>query len=638
MLDKKNIKTMDEAAQKLLKKAQESNIETGWDRFRGMQDTCGFGELGLCCRHCLLGPCRIDPFGEGPQKGICGITADGIVARHLCRMIASGASAHSDHGAHILESLEQMMEGKAPDFEIKDEGKLRAIAAELGMKENGKDKAALMEFLIEKVKTAFSNLHGENEWMNLTVPQPRLDKFKELGIMPSGIDSTIRETMHRTHIGVDADPVNLLLGGLKCALADYQGMDVSTVMSDILLGTPTLNYTYANLGVLDKDAVNIALHGHNPLVGEALLTAMPRYQDKAKAVGAANGINLVGICCTGNEVLMRHGVPLATNFSSQELAILTGAVDTMVVDVQCIMPSLGSLCECFQTELITTMQVAKIPGAKHVEFDSTKAKESAQKILETAIDAFQKRDPRKVNIPDEKRESLVGFSTEAVVGLLEKISPGDPLKPLIDHIVEGNIYGVVLFAGCNNYKVPQDSAYLSIAEKLAANNILVLATGCAGGAFAKNGFMSPGLTTEICGDKLMTVLNALGNAAGLGRPFPPVWHMGSCVDNTRAARLTFALANKLGVDIDKLPVVASAPEAMSEKAVSIGTWAVAMGLTTHLGVVPPVLGGKAVTKVLTETAKDLLGSCFIVETDPIAAFQKIKETITEKRIALGLKA
>ncbi len=638
MTVKKDVKTIDPAAQYLLNKAQAANIETGWDRFDSMQDACGFGNLGLCCRHCMMGPCRIDPFGEGPQKGICGITADGMVARNLCRMIASGSAAHSDHGAHILEALERVYSGDTSNFKIKDEEKLKNLVHQMGWEKAGENTRALTGTLIEKVKEAFSNLSGGSDWLIRSIPKPRLEKLQNLGVLPTGIDPVIRETMHRTHIGVDADPVNLLLGGLKCAMGDYLGMDVSTNMSDILLGTPMPVYSYANLGVLDKDAVNIAVHGHNPLIGESIIKAIPQFQEKAKLAGAVNGINVVGVCCTGNEVLMRHGIPLATNFSSQELAILTGVVDTMVVDVQCVMPSLGPLCECYQTELITTMAVAKMPGAVHYEFDPEHAKESAHKILETAIGAFQKRDPKTIDIPTDKHETLVGFSPEAVISVLEKLNPGDPLQPLVDNIVEGNIYGVVLFAGCNNYKVTQDATAMAIAEKLAANNILVVATGCAAGSFAKLGLLSPDATTEICGNKLMNVLTALGKAAGLDRPLPPVWHMGSCVDNTRAARLVFALANKLGVDVDALPVAASAPEAMSEKAVSIGTWAVALGLTTHLGVVPPVLGGKAVTKVLTETLKDLLGSYFIVEVDPNLAYQKIKEAITEKRLALGLKA
>ncbi|MBM3303282.1 MAG: carbon monoxide dehydrogenase, partial [Deltaproteobacteria bacterium] len=264
------------------------------------------------------------------------------------------------------------------------------------------------------------------------------------------------------------------------------------------------------------------------------------------------------------------------------------------------------------------------------------ARESAHKVLEMGIDAYKKRDPKKVDIPNIKHDTLVGFCPEGILSILGKLDADDPLKPLIQKISSGDIYGIVLFAGCNNYKVVQDSSFIAIAEKLSADNVLLVATGCAAGAFAKRGFLSPQATSEICGDKLRGVLEGLGDAAGLGRPLPPVWHMGSCVDNSRVARLAFAIANRLGVDVDKLPVVASAPEAMSEKSVAIGTWAVAMGLTTHLGVVPPILGGKVVAKVLTETAKDLLGASFIVETNPFSAYQRIKETLTEKRIGLGL--
>ncbi|MCP4221026.1 MAG: anaerobic carbon-monoxide dehydrogenase catalytic subunit [bacterium] len=637
MSNDKNVRTVDTAAQYLLDKAQENNIETGWDRFDAMQDACGFGELGLCCRHCLMGPCRIDPFGEGPQKGICGISADGMVARNLCRMIATGAASHSDHGAHILEVFERIASGDTAHFKIKDPEKLKRVAAQMGVEANDDDQQALAKGLIEKIKNAYSSFHGSAEWLLKSVPKPRVEKLENLKVMPSGIDPVIRETMHRTHMGVDADPVNLLLGGLKCSVSDYLGMDMSTCMSDIILGTPQVKYSMANLGVLERDAVNIAVHGHNPLISESIMKALPRFRDKAISAGAFKGINVVGVCCTGNEVLMRHGIPLATNAASQELIILTGAVDAMVVDVQCIMPSLANLCECYHTELITTMAVAKIPGAEHYEFDPASASESADKIMASAIEAFKKRDPKRIDIPDIKRETMVGFSPEAVISVLEKINKEDPLQPLIDKIVAGDIYGVVLFAGCNNYKVVQDSGFITIAEKLAEENILMVATGCAAGAFAKKGFMSPNATEELCGAKLKGLLTTLGDVAGINRPLPPVWHMGSCVDNSRAARLAFALADKLGVDVDKLPIVASAPEAMSEKSIAIGTWAVALGLTTHLGVVPPVLGGKAVTKVLTETVKDLLGASFIVETDPHAAYQKIRETIIEKRIGLGLE-
>lgn len=637
MAEEKTERSADTAVEYLLKKAQEANVETGWDRFNAMQDVCAFGDLGLCCRNCMLGPCRIDPFGEGPRKGICGISADGMIARNLCRMIAAGSSAHSDHAAHILEVLNRISVGEELNFEVKDIQKLRSVTEQLGLEDDGKDTQNIIRYLVAKVKEAFSGLAGESDWLVRIVPEVRLEKLRILQLLPSGIDPVIRETMHRTHMGVDADTLNLLLAAIKCSLSDFLGMDIASNLSDILLGTPSPAFSAANLGVLDPEAVNVAVHGHNPLIAESIIQAVPEFEQEAKNAGAAHGLNIVGVCCTGNEVLMRHGIPLATNVASQEIAVLTGAIDAMAVDVQCIMPSLANICECYHTELITTMSIAKIPGAKHIEFEPASARECAHKILDTAVQCFRKRDHKKVDVPNVKRETLVGFSPEAILSLLAKINPGDPLQPLIERIASGDIYGIVLFAGCNNYKVVQDSSFIGIAEKLAADNVLMLATGCAAGAFAKRGFLSPEATEEICGDKLKNVLKELGNVAGLERPLPPVWHMGSCVDNTRVARLVFAIANKLNVDLDQLPVVASAPEAMSEKAVAIGTWAVALGLTTHLGVVPPILGGKVVTKILTETLKDLLGARFIVESDPAAAYQAIRETLTEKRIGLGLK-
>jgi carbon-monoxide dehydrogenase catalytic subunit len=629
--------TADPAARYLLDKARASNIETGWDRHEAMQEVCAFGDLGLCCRNCMMGPCRIDPFGEGPQKGICGITPDGMVARNLCRMVATGAAAHSDHGAHIFEVVSRIASGERLDFGIRDEAKLRRVAGGLGLRPNGGDPQQLLRGLVDKVRQTYSSFAGENEWMLRAVPASRLETLRNLRILPSSIDPVIRETMHRTHMGVDADPLNLVMAALKCGLADFVAMDVASNLSDILLGTPKLTFSRANVGVLDANAVNVAVHGHNPLISESLLQALPEFEARAQEAGAAKGLNIVGICCTGNEVLMRHGIPLATNAASQELAVLTGAVDAMVVDVQCVMPSLANVCECYHTALITTMSIARIPGANHVGFEPEKAKQCAHQILDVAIEAFKRRDRKKVDIPQVVQDTLVGFTPEAVISLLAKISPEDPLQALIDRIAGDEIHGIVLFAGCNNYRVPQDSSFLVLAQKLAADNVLMLATGCAAGAFAKRGYLSPRATPEICGDRLGKVLHDLGNVAGFGQPLPPIWHMGSCVDNSRVHQLAFALANKLGVDPSRLPVVASAPELMSEKAMAIGVGAVALGITTHLGVVPPILGGKGVTKILTETVKDLLGACFLIEPDPNLAYQRISETLTEKRLGLALR-
>ncbi|MCX5893718.1 MAG: anaerobic carbon-monoxide dehydrogenase catalytic subunit, partial [Deltaproteobacteria bacterium] len=517
----------------------------------------------------------------------------------------------------LAHTLLKSATGRAPDYPIRDEAKLQAVAARLGLATAGKNVSEIAQLVAETALADFSEKETPLAWAATNVTQGRVETFLKYGVVPTGIDAAVSEIMHRTHYGVDADPVNLLLGGVKCALADFAGCAMGTDLADILFGTPQPVFSRANLGVLKADAVNIGLHGHSPILSDLIAQVAHDLDAEAQAAGAAAGINLVGICCTGNEVLMRHGIPAATHSVSQELAIVTGALDAMVVDYQCIMPALATLAECFHTRLITTMPIAKIPGATHIEFSEEKGGEAARDIIRLGIEAFKRRDPKKVNIPDHQSEVMAGFSTEAIVGALALLNKEDPLKPLIDNIVAGNILGVCLFAGCNNVRVPQDENFLVMAKALARENVLILATGCGAGAFARHGLLTPAATNEYAGDGLKAVLTAIGRAAGLPGPLPLVLHMGSCVDNSRAVQVAVAVANKLGVDLDKLPVVASAPEATTEKAIAIGTWAVAAGLPTHVGVIPPVLGSPLVARVLTQDIKGLFGGYFIVDTDPV---------------------
>ena len=631
-------RTTDPAVSAVLASAKTLKVRTIWDRYEAQLPQCGFGETGLCCRICMQGPCRIDPFGEGAQTGVCGATKDVMVARGLARAVAGGAASHGGHAKHLVHALLKSSRGGLKDYPIRDEAKLRSVAAKIGIKSDNKDIKALAREVAEKALAEFSEKETPLAWAAGAVTARRVETFKKLGVVPTGIDAAVSEVMHRTTYGVDADAVNLLLGAIKCAIADYAGCHMATDLADVLFGTPKPVATTSNLGVLRKTAVNIALHGHNPLLSDIIVQTASEKEliDKARAAGAPDGLNVVGVCCTGNEVMMRHKIPLATSSVSQEAAILTGALEAMVVDYQCIMPSVQTAAECFHTKIITTMPIAKITNALHIEFDESRAKETARKIIETAIEAFGRRDPNKVNIPDVKTTAYAGFSQDAIFAALSLVNSDDPLKPLIDNIAAGNIYGVCLFAGCNTVKVAQDANYTAMARELAKNNVLLLATGCAAGAFARHGFMTPEATNEFAGPGLKAVLTAIGKAAGLGGPLPLVLHMGSCVDNSRAVEVAVAIANKLGVDTDMLPIVASAPEPMTEKAVAIGTWAVAAGLPTHLGIVPPVIGSPLVTSVLTGMVKDLLGGYFIVEPDPVKASAALLAAMKERRKGLGL--
>nr|MDO8098587.1 anaerobic carbon-monoxide dehydrogenase catalytic subunit [Candidatus Njordarchaeota archaeon] len=608
---------------------------TVFDRYSTQVPICGFGELGLCCRNCMQGPCKIDPFGVKPTKGSCGASADTIVARNLVRSIAGGTSAHVDHARHVLEVLEKAAKGLAP-YSIKDETKLKAIAIRLGLDPNLPTRELALK-LVEAAEKNFTDLREELAWLKLYAPKKRQDVWRKLGVIPTSALREIVESMHRTTMGVDADPVNLILGAIKLGLVDgYAGLQLATDLHDILFGTPQPVVSEANLGVLKEDAVNVAVHGHVPLLSEKIVEWAHKLEGKAKQTGAKSGINVVGICCTGNEVLMRHGVPLATNYLGQEFAIATGAIDLAVVDVQCIMPALADIAQCYHTKVVTTSPIAKIPGAEHVELTDEKADEVAKDILEKAIQNYNRRDKSRVRIPQQKSSMMGGFSAEAIVTALSKVNPKDPLQPLIENIANGNILGVAGVVGCNNVKVPQDTLHIDITKELIANNVLVVGTGCWAIAAAKAGLMTPEATKKYAGKTLAAVLSAVGKAAGLDGPLPPCLHMGSCVDNSRIHQVLVALSDKLGVDISSLPVVASAPEAMSEKALAIGTWAVSLGLLVHLGVIPPVVGSKVVTEVLTSKAEELLGGKVVVEPDPKKAAQLMIDHIKAKRKKLGI--
>ncbi|KLU63554.1 carbon monoxide dehydrogenase 1 [Peptococcaceae bacterium CEB3] len=629
-------RSIDPAALDLLKKAAKDGIETVWDRYEAQQPQCGFGSLGICCRHCIQGPCRIDPFGQGPTRGICGATVDVIVARNLLRQVAAGAAAHVDHAYDAVEALELAAQGKI-NYPIKDKNKLRTIAAGLGLDATDQDVNALA---LEVVKVAYADMANHSQtpiqWLMAHAPKERIAVWKDLGILPRNPDREIREALHQTTMGMDADPVNLVLATAKQGLVDgYAGLKLATDMQDILFGSPTPVVTEANLGVLKSDYVNLIVHGHVPLLSEKIVEWAKTLSTEAQSVGA-QGIQVAGICCSGNEVLMRQGIPLATNFLAQELAIVTGAVDAMVVDVQCIMPSLAQVAACYHTELITTMPIVKIPGATHIPFSLENADEAAQVIVRKALTAYTKRDPQKIHIPDHRSTIMAGFSVEAISAALAHLDADQPLKPLVDNIANGNILGVVATVGCNNVKVTQDLFHVEMVKELLKNNVLVVATGCSAHALAKAGLMNSEGTERFAGASLQAVLTAVGEAAGLGAPLPPVLHMGSCVDNSRIGDLVTAIARYLGVDTSALPVAASAPEPQHEKALSIGTWAVTMGLTTHLGVVPPVLGGKQVTELLTQGLTEVIGGKFYVETDPLLAAQGLITDIRAKRRALGL--
>jgi carbon-monoxide dehydrogenase catalytic subunit len=623
-------RSSDKAAQEMLKYMEEAGLKNAWDRLEEQEPQCGFGRLGICCRNCAMGPCRIDPFGDGPQAGICGATADTIAARNLIRMVAGGAAAHSDHGRDIAHTFKLAVEDENSDYTIKDERKLREVATRYGIKTDSRETKEIAAELSEVVMREFGRQDGTLISAAAYAPPARQKVWKELGVTPRSIDREIVEIMHRTHIGVGSDYRNLLKQGLRACLSDgWGGSLVATELSDILFGGPQPIRFGSNLGVLDEKQVNIIVHGHEPTLSDVIVAVSqePELLKLAKDKGA-EGINIAGMCCTANEILMRHGIPVAGNFLQQELAVMTGVVELMAVDVQCIMPALGSLSGCFHTKLITTSPKCKIAGAEHIEFHEDRAVEIARQIIKMAIENFVNRKGG-IKIPKVTERGIAGFTTENTFYNLGGRFRGS-YRPLNDAIISGRLRGAAGVVGCNNPKQVHDYNHVTMIKELIKNDVLVVSTGCSALAAGKAGLMRPDAAAKYCGKGLQEICETVG--------IPPVLHVGSCVDNSRILTI---LANTvaeggLGEDISDLPVAGAAPEWMSEKAVSIGMYFVASGVFTVIAEPLPILGAPNLTRYLTDEIEKDIGGKWAFERDPIKAAGMMIEHIESKREALGI--
>jgi carbon-monoxide dehydrogenase catalytic subunit len=619
-------RSSDKAAQEMIAYMAEEGQQNAWDRLQAQMPQCGFGKQGICCRICTMGPCRIT---KKSPLGVCGADADTIVARNFLRAVAGGASAHSDHGRGVAEVFLATARGEAPDYQFKDIIKLYKVAEDLGVET---DNRSVKEIALDIGKIAlaeFGKPEGE-QLMARRAPKPRQEIWERLGIMPRAVDREVVEALHRTHMGVDQDYRNILLHASRTALADgWGGSMLATELQDILFGTPYPGRGEVNLGVLKKDQVNIIVHGHEPILSEMIVAASGDKDllAEARKVGA-KGINVAGICCTANELLMRHGVPIAGNFLSQELAVATGAVELMAVDVQCIMQGLSEIAKCFHTKLITTAEKAKMVGVEHVEMEEKTALNTAKKLVKTAIENYANRG--KVNIPGEKQKAVVGFSHESINYMLGGRYRAS-YRPLNDNVINGRIRGVAGIVGCTNPKVPQDFTQITLAKELIKRDVLVLTTGCATIACSKQGLTNPAEALQWAGPGLREVCEAVG--------IPPVLTCGSCVDNSRllVACTEIVREGGLGQDISEIPAAGACLESITEKAISIGQYFVASGVLVVFGKeFLPISGSQNVSDYLFEEIENDLGGRWAVESDPVKAAEMILAHIESKRDALGI--
>jgi carbon-monoxide dehydrogenase catalytic subunit len=619
-------RSSDKAAQQMIAHMAEQNLENAWDRLDAQKPQCGFGRQGICCRICSMGPCRVS---KKAPLGVCGADADTIVARNFLRAVAAGVSAHSDHGRTVAEVFLATAKGEAKDYQLKDIPKLMRLADEFGV--DTKDRS-VNDIAID-VGTIALKEFGKHEGVQLMTkraPQPRQDIWKKQGVTPRAIDREVTESLHRSSMGVDQDYKNILKQASRAALADgWGGAMLATELQDVLFGVPSPGKGEINMGVIKADEVNIIVHGHEPILSEMIAAASqdPEMIEKAKAVGA-KGITVAGTCCTANELLMRHGIPIAGNFLNQELVIATGAIELMAVDVQCVMQGLGSLAQHYHTKLITTADKAKISGVEHIDMDEKDALNTAKKLVGIAIDNYKNRG--KVLIPEEKMAAVGGFSFESIKYMLGGKFRAS-FRPLNDNIINGRIRGIVGVVGCTNPKAAQDHPHTKLVEELIKRDVLVLTTGCATIACGKQGLNNPKIALDMAGPGLREVCETVG--------IPPVLACGSCIDNSRLLVACSEIVREggLGDDLGQLPVVGACLSSIHEKAIAIGQYFVASGTMVVFGEdMLPIDGSENVKDYLLNGIQNDLGGRWAIESDPVKAADLILEEIEKSRDALGI--
>jgi anaerobic carbon-monoxide dehydrogenase catalytic subunit len=635
--------SIDIATQQMIRRAQELGIDTIFDRAVQMKP-CAIGLQGICCKNCAMGPCRL-PLpkggieGEDTRKGLCGATANTIAARNFARMVAAGTAAHSDHGRTVAEVFLSVARKETTDYKIKDVDKLLSIAPHFGVdttievdgvvKERTVDEIALE--VAEKALAEWGKPEGTLTYLQ-RAPQPTLEKWKKQGVMPRNIDREVVDIMHRTHMGVDQDYKNIVKQCSRCSLADgWGGSMMATDLQDVMFGRPTPLQSEANLGIMKEDHVNIIIHGHEPVLSEMIVAASQSKEmiDYAKTKGA-KGIQLGGICCTGNEILQRHGVPPAGTFLQQELAVVTGACDAMVVDVQCVFQNLANVVKCFHTKLITTHPMAKIEqdNVLHIEFDEHHALDDAKRIVRIAIDNFQNRKVD-VMIPQIKSTQIAGFGVESIEYHLGGTFRGSYFT-LNDNIVNGRIRGLAGVVGCNNARSKHNNAHIVMMKELIKNDVLVLTTGCGGIAAGMHGLLTPETAGVYCGPGLKEVCETVG--------IPPVLHLGSCVDNSRILLAATEMIKAGGPwkELADIPAVGAAPEWMSEKAIAIGQYFVTSGVYVIFGGSMPITGAPVFQDYLCKDIASLYGGRWDFCEDPIEMARRMIAVIDAKRKELGI--
>jgi len=619
---------LDPVTEAMHKRAKKLGIRTVWERYKENHARSKDAPFQATCMTCQQGPCV-----DVKRTGVCGMNRDVIIAKNLVSETTIGASAHVGHARRIANILKGVGDGSVSGYPIIDHAKLDSVYEGLGLDGAETDREKAVE-VADTIMDDLSKLDGVPKMLLFKASEERRTLWEEKGILIDGGCPEIMEAQNRIAMGMDHDMENLLLGACRLGLVDaYCGMYPATTVQDILLGVPKVGRVKTNLTVIESDKINVVIHGHTPFLPDVVIRAAEEYNDDPNHEPK---VNVVGMCCTGMEVLMRRGINFGGDILQQELAIATGAIELVVAEVQCTQPAIVDAAEHFHTEIVTTDPMAKMEGTTYIEFEPDRAEEIGRELIKMAVDNYARRDHAKVFIPDyAPHEMMCGFSTEQLIEALDKVKPGDPIGALVDNIKNGNIRGVAAVIGCVTPRDDYGYRTVELIRELIKNNVLVVLTGCVATIASYWDLLKPDPTYPGVGESLAAVMDALAKANGL-EAVPPCLFMGSCVDNSRIAEVLNAVAGYLGVRIDQLPIAGSATEYIAEKAIPIGFWTVSLGIFTHIGDQPNVAASKRVVKWLTDDVENIFGGKFYVEADPYKSAEKIIAVIEDKRKALEI--
>jgi len=539
-------KTADRAVNHFLLKAADQEITVAWDRFEGQLPECGFCESGLSCRDCLQGPCISHPFRDQSKLGVCGKDKDILAAQSLLRLVLKGTMSY-------LDQLNDFAEG---------------VKA-------GSVKPADKKQVEKTLKAIVDLMHTGNSEVIDGFPAALVEGWKTAGIAPRGIASDVFKASQRLEGGI-SDMEETLLWSFKTALLGCMADRLQNRLKAAVFGDTTASELEVNLGILKKDVPTLLLYG--PI--------SPLLKQKVAKASEEKNVSVMGVCT--DPLLPPYRFFPVTTYVSQEIPLMTGAVDLIVAGSQFVNPSLAEVAKDWKVTVVPTdgLNQNQDPDA------------FAQKIVEQAQHAFEMRQNITRDIPMVKEAAVMGYSAAEV-----------DIKKIVGALDAGKIKGIAILAGSNNVKYTQDEVLVTIAKQLLANDILCISEGEASVSLAKYRLLDPARRDKDCGAGVKELLASLGDK------------LPSVID-WRLTDFLLALAGAGDKALSDYPICAYFPEANRTAEVTKAMWTVAMGVSTYFWPCLPVTGSARTQQALEDFCRDKFGASLHVVTQKIDARTK----------------